>query len=461
MFKASEIIKVTDGKINQGVLDMIFSGISLDSRTINPGELFIAVKGHQFDGHDFIKDAISKGAKGIIVKSNFKINHHTISKHILIINVNDTIKALGELANYHRRRFKIPIIAVTGSNGKTTTKELIASILEVRYKILKNPGNFNNHFGLPLSLLKLTSYHSACVLEIGMNNKGEIANLTKILEPDIGLITNICPVHLESFQNTREIAFEKAELFNGLAPNKAIIINKDDKEIGIISQSLPNPRITFGFSKEAQIRGSNIREDKFCKVSFDLEKGKEKKRIDLNLVGEHNVYNALAASAAVTPLGFTLKEIEKGLKKLRPIEKRMEPIKLENHVTLFNDSYNANPASTESALRTIAKLKKEGRAIAVLGDMLELGEYSKEAHIKIGKLISELKIDLLFTLGELSSHICKNAVFSGMSENCVYRCMSHKEIGESLKKLLKANDLVLIKGSSFMEMDKIIKFLKI
>ncbi|MDY6861987.1 MAG: UDP-N-acetylmuramoyl-tripeptide--D-alanyl-D-alanine ligase, partial [Thermodesulfobacteriota bacterium] len=378
MFKVNDVIKATGGKIIKDMSGITFSGVSLDSRTINPGELFIAVRGRWLDGHDFAENAFKKGAKGILVENNSKIIPRINKRQILIIGVNDTIKALGDLAHYHRKRFKIPVIAVTGSNGKTTTKELIANILEVRYKTLKNPGNLNNHFGLPLSLLKLNADHNACVLEIGMNQKGEIANLTRILEPDIGIITNIGPVHLEFFRDIREVAFEKAALFKGLTPFKTIIVNKDDIEIEKHSKFLPNPRVTFGFSEEAQVKGRNIREYKSGTISFYLERGGERQRVGLNLMGKHNVYNALAAAACVTPLDFTLKEIEKGLKKIRPIEKRMEPIRIKNSVTLINDSYNANPASTMNSLQTLAKLKKE-RAIAVLGDMLELGKYSKEA----------------------------------------------------------------------------------
>lgn len=422
--------------------DVNYTGLSLDSRSIKPHELFFAIRGEKFDGHNFIELAKQRGAVAAIVD-------HVIDTDLPLVLVQDTRKALGELAKQHRSQFSIPIIALTGSCGKTSSKEMIASILAETGSVLTNFKNFNNDIGVPLTLLNLNTQHRYAVIEMGANHSGEIAYLTQITQPNVALITNIGPAHLQGFGSMSGVAKAKAEIFSGLAKNGVAIINADDKFTDTLQKASANFRcVSFGLSDGCDFSATNIQVDADGKAIFLLHapNGKEM-MIRLSLPGQHQVLNALAAAAAASQVGIELFHIKSGLEKTQPVPGRVLLSKTKIGTNLIDDSYNANPSSVAAALKLLAHYS--GQRIFVMGDMGELGPNAIEYHRQIGKLAKELKIDEVYTCGDLSKETAK--AFGTNAKHYP----NHQELILALKPHLRENVTILIKGSLIAQMGKV------
>ena len=446
------VIEATGGSLIQGDKQAPVAGVSTDSRSIKPGELFFALRGERFDGHHFIAEALRKGGGGVVVDEQ---KHGIGDKTIAVIQVTDTLQALGDLANLWRRRHPIPVIAVVGSNGKTTTKEMVAGILERKDTVLKNPGNLNNLIGLPLSLLKMNANDRVAVIEMGMNRTGEILRLTRIAEPDLGIVTNIGPVHLEGVGSIEGVMRAKGELLEGMGAHGTLIFNVDDPRVVELSTGFKGEKISFGITHPADWRGTHVSTRHTGGVSCRLTGPSGEIAVALRLMGEHQVYNALAAAATTSHLGVGLEEIRKGLETFQPPPMRMELMELEKRIKIINDAYNANPPSMESALHTLAKMSG-GRKIAVLGDMWELGAFAQQAHQELGRRVKEYGVDFLFLLGQFAPDVVQGAREAGMAPEAIYIGKDHHALSLRLARTIQQGDWVLVKGSRIMKMETII-----
>jgi UDP-N-acetylmuramoyl-tripeptide--D-alanyl-D-alanine ligase len=458
ILRIEEVLKATGGNLLQGEEDALFQGVSTDSRTVRAGELFIALKGPHFDGHHFAREALEKKAGGVVIEEDqagdIRWNGY---RPKAVIAVKDTLQALGDIAHDRRRSFRTPVIALTGSNGKTTTKEMISACLETTFPILKTMGNLNNLIGLPLTLLNLTERERVVVLEMGMNVPGEVRRLTEIAEPDVGLITNIQMAHLEGMGSLERVKEEKGELFRKMRRDGTILVNQNDPYVSDLADEFSGQKITFGVEKSADVMAKEVRlmgaEGTFFKLILEgAEIG-----IVLPLLGNHFVSNALAAVAASSLFGIELEKVKEVLEHFHPFHRRMEVIPLEGGKTLIDDSYNANPRSMDLALETLAELKGKGRAIAVLGDMLELGRFSEEAHRQLGEKVKGLSIDLLLTLGEKAPIVVESAIRHGFEPKRAKVVKSHSEAISFLKEVIREGDWILVKGSRGMAMEKVVE----
>lgn len=476
MFTLEEILKATGGRVLDGEKGIIFSGVSTDSRTIKEGEIFIALKGQKFDGHDFLGDAISKGATAIIVERETGFTVH--GSRFTVVIVPETLRALQDIAHSVRLKYDIPVIGVTGSNGKSTTKEMISSILSKKWKVLKSEGNINNHIGVPLTILKLMPEHKAVVLEMAMRAKGEIKRLSEIAIPTIGVITNIGPAHLETLGSLERIAEAKAEIIEGLGKEGTAIINNDDPFLKKLDLSrFKGWMVSFGLDEDADLHAVKIklkgRSSTFSVVvktniidylmpSVGLPStapiiGRKKEirieGINLPVPGRYNIYNALAAASAAITLGFDPAAVKEGLEGFKPLPMRAELIEIKGR-KVINDAYNANPDSMEAALQTLRGISNNGKSIAVLGDMLELGDYKEEAHRELGSKIASMGINEFIAVGDLMKYAASSARKNGMAEERVHICGSPEEAKDILKGISSNGDIILLKGSRAMGMER-------
>jgi UDP-N-acetylmuramoyl-tripeptide--D-alanyl-D-alanine ligase len=455
VFSLNDVLKATAGTLVSGEPERTFYGISTDSRLIKKGNLFVALKGDKFDGHDFIRTVIKEGAIGILAHDEEKINQIPAGKKIAVIKVADTLLALGDLAHVWRKKFSINVIGLTGSSGKTTTKEMIAAIIGRKKNILKTEGNLNNLIGLPQTIFRLTDKHELMVLEMGTNTRGEIKRLTQIADPDIGLITNIGPAHLAGFGSMDVVREEKSDLFFNMSPSGIAIINLDDKAVATAAEKWRGGKVTFSMSPNADITVKDIAKNGAKGVSFNLVIGGNTQKVEMKIVGLHHVYNAMAAAATAVAAGIDVTTISEGLSAFLPFRGRMETIKLRNGAFLLDDSYNANPASVREALMTLKDLKINHNGFVFLGDMLELGAESDERHRKVGLLIATIGVNALFLQGDFSQFTSSGAIEGGMAPENIF-FLSDNEMGiDYLKKNLKKGDWILVKGSRRMKMEKI------
>lgn len=460
-----EIIEAIKGKLAFGKPEETFSGVSTDTRSIKPGELFIALIGENFDGHNFIETALQKGACGAIVSGQWSVAGGQQKIHTgFIIEVDDTLKALGDIARLWREKHPIPVVAITGSNGKTTTKEMVAMILSQKFRVLKTEGNLNNLIGLPLTVLNIDDSHDVAVLELGMNSFGEIARLSEICKPDIALITNVGSGHLEGLGSIEGVAKAKGEILEGLKAGGTFVVNNDDPYIREIAKGWKGELLSFGIdSADADVK--TLLTDYSCcygsGVAISMHLKEKPLSAKLMGLGLHNIYNATAAAAVGLAAGISTEEIKKGLEGWRPFKGRFELHRLDCGVNLIDDTYNANPNSVAMALKTLADVKGAGRGIAVLGDMLELGVYACEAHYEIGKKAAATGVDFLFLMGPLSSiHTSRGARDGGMDEGQIVICSDYKDVPGRVNTILTGGDWVLVKGSRGMAMEKVVEEIK-
>jgi UDP-N-acetylmuramoyl-tripeptide--D-alanyl-D-alanine ligase len=415
----------------------------------------VAIKGDRFDGHDFVAEVLAKGATAAIV-SRDDFSASAIRGKSLIL-VNDTLKALTSLAAYHRSRFKkLLVVGVTGTNGKTTVKDMAALALSEKYKTLKTEGNLNNHIGVPLTLLRLDESHEAAVIEMGMNSPGEIAALSRIARPSIGVITNIGPAHLEGLKTVAAVRKAKAELLEYLKGKGKTALNADDKN----SRPLINRRqkniVTFGKEASANINLVDTWTNGKAGHFAVIQSGTKEQEIHIPLLGKHNIQNALAACAVCIMAKVKMEDFARSLKKIIPAAMRMEPLIAPNKTMIINDAYNANPGSVEAALTSLAgQRRKSGRRLLfVFGDMLELGAASVSAHKKIAVAVKKAGVDHLFVLGELAAITAKQAEKLGIG---VTVRKSHAAIARAVARGLKASDIILVKGSRGMKMERVVE----
>lgn len=451
-----EVLKATGGRLIQGGMDFFFQGVSTDSRMLQEGELFVALRGNRFDGHHFAMEALAKNAKGVLIEED-KIGdfHWNGFRSRAVVAVKDSLRALGDMARARRRKCGTPVVALTGSNGKTTTKDMIAACLETSFPILKTRGNLNNLIGLPMTLLNLTEKEKVVVLEMGMNVPGEIRRLTEIAEPDVGLITNIQMVHLEGMGSLEKLEEEKGELFRKMRQDGTIVVNQDDSRVVELSNEFLGRKITFGMEGPAGVMAKTICPRGAQGISFTVVSGGQETEVTLPLVGRHFVPNALSAFAVATFFGIELDNVKEALEHFQSPPMRMEVWRLEGGKTVINDAYNANPRSMEVALETLAELKGKGRAVAVLGDMLELGEFSESAHRQLGQKVRSLSIDFLIAMGEEAPVVVESAVRHGLERERAKVAESHSEAISILETWLQEGDWILVKGSRRMAMEKI------
>ncbi|MBU2702992.1 UDP-N-acetylmuramoyl-tripeptide--D-alanyl-D-alanine ligase [Sporomusaceae bacterium BoRhaA] len=444
-FTLNEICLATGGQLVAGS-DCNFSGICTDSRKIKSGQLFIALMGENFDGHQFTSAVVQQGAAGVLVSQNV-----VVPDSLPVIKCDDTLKALQDIAAYHRQRFTLPVIAITGSNGKTTTKDMLAAILSKQFKVLKTQANFNNEIGLPFTLLSLQPEHEVAVVEMGMRGLGQITALTRIARPTAGIVTTVGETHMELLGSRENIAKAKAELVEAIDPQGFVVLNADNPYVAAMASKARCAVITFGLRAASDVQGKNVRSS-VDGVSFDCTYDGRCFAVHIPALGEHNVMNALAALAAGFKLGMNEKDMVVGLKQFAPSGMRMAIEKVGPY-QIINDAYNASPASMVSALQTLVCLRS-GRTVAVLGDMFELGELAEQAHGDIGKTAAQLGVDLIVTVGKLGQLIADGAQLHG--HKAVFACQNQAEALLVLHEKLVSGDVILIKGSRGMKMEQLI-----
>ena len=451
-FDVRTVAAVTGGQILHNGADVALSGFSTDSRTLQAGDLFIPLRGEHFDGHDYLTQAVRHGAAACL--SEDVVAGLTIP----VIQVRDTLQALGDLAHAVRQRFGGPVVAITGTSGKTTTKEMLAAILARTGPGLKSAGNFNNLVGVPLTLFGLCPDHRWAVVEMGMSARGEITRLAQITAPQLGIITNVGAGHLEKLGGISGVARAKGELFIQLPAGGTAIVNADDPQIGQLPLANGVRRVLFGLSPEAQVWASAIIAADGT-VAFTLHLPSAEAAVQLPVPGRHNVQNALAAAAAAWVLEVPLEDIVAGLAAFKPCPGRMELVELADDVLVIEDSYNANPLSMRAALDALQDLGRPGRRIAVLGDMLELGQAARELHFEVGALVA-MRADWLFTLGELARQIAAGAAAGGLAAGRIVTAATVEELVDRLRVVLQPGDRLLIKGSRGMRMERVSALLR-
>ncbi|MDR1689462.1 MAG: UDP-N-acetylmuramoyl-tripeptide--D-alanyl-D-alanine ligase [Clostridiales bacterium] len=428
--------------------------VETDSRVYLNGALFIALKGPVYDGHDFIDEAFSKGAVCVISEHESDLEKYADKP---VICVKSTYTALKDLARDYISGFNIPIVAVTGSVGKTTTRDLIASVLSIKYKTFKTEKNFNNEIGLPLSVLKLDRDHEAAVFEMGMSNFGEIHNLAEIVRPDISVITNIGDSHMENFKSRDEILKAKTEILDYHKPNGRIILNGDDELLKTLAGKYNNIKF-YGLGEGNYFYADQIREDGLWGISCSVHYSGSKFFVKIPLPGRHMVQNTLAAVAVGEALNIEASAIKNGIENFRPPKQRMDIINTQSGITVINDTYNASPASMLAAIDVLATVKT--RKICVLGDMLELGKKSPEYHYLIGKHAAASGVDIIICVGEIASSIYKGAVPHLKAGQRAVFFETQDEVLKELVSFLNDGDTVLVKASRAMKLENIVEYLK-
>ena len=428
--------------------DAMLTSVGADSRNIRQDQLFVALKGENFDGHSFANQAIAEGAAGVLVVDD------TLNVEPALV-VHDTYQGLGELAAYWRRKFTMPLAAITGSNGKTTVKEMLASILRVAAnnpdQVLATEGNLNNHIGLPLTLLKLRAQHRYAVAEMGMNHTGEISYLSKIGKPTVALINNAGSAHVGELGSFEAIAKAKGEIFDGLAADGIAVINADDNFAPLWKTlAAGHKTITFGLKNKADVSATYQLQASACLLDIATPQGAIK--VHLPTPGLHNVLNALAATAAAQAMGAPLAAIATGLENYAGVKGRLQPLAGLNGALVIDDSYNANPMSMKAAIDVL--MAKPGKKILVLGDMGELGENAAELHAEIGAYAQATGVDALLTLGNLSESMTK--VFDAEKDTRAKHYLSVSTLITDLIKQMQPDTTILVKGSRFMAMERVV-----
>lgn len=454
MIKASEVIAATKAAI----ADFDFTGVTTDSRAVKPGELFVALKGGNFDGHDYCVKAAELGAAGVVVSHDVE----GLPAGVAVFKVEDTLLAYQQLAHAYRLKQQgLKVFAITGSNGKTSTKDLLAACLGAKYKVVKTQGNFNNEIGLPKTLLSIQPDTDIAVVEMGMRGLGQIAELCRIAEPDSGLITNVGETHMELLGSMKNIGKAKSEIVVDLPSDGFAVLNGDNEYVLAAAGKTKAQVVYFGLGENCDYRGSDIVTSALGTTFTCTEKKSGKSvSVRLQLIGEHNVYNALSAIAGAACYGVPLEDSAKALATARLTGSRQEIIYI-GDITFINDAYNASPASMEAALKTLAEAKKAAhgavRTIAVLADMLELGAISEDAHRRVGRWAVENGVDYVLTYGPEAAYISEEVKKLG-GETCHYA--DRQGAADKLRQLATAGDIILLKGSNSMQVGKMLELFK-
>ncbi|VEN75282.1 UDP-N-acetylmuramoyl-L-alanyl-D-glutamate--2, 6-diaminopimelate ligase / UDP-N-acetylmuramoyl-tripeptide--D-alanyl-D-alanine ligase (fragment) [Candidatus Desulfarcum epimagneticum] len=452
-----EIIKGSRGERICGDLESVFAGVSIDSRSLRPDDLFVAVKGESHDGHAFLSRAEEKGARGFLIKeggAKAPVLEKWRRKGLAAAAVSDTTRALGALGAFNLARSGASVVAVTGSNGKTTTRNMTAAIARRRFRTLATAGNMNNHIGLPLTLLKLSRRHEWAVLEMGMNHPGEIGYLAGLCRPAVGVITNTGPAHLEGVGSLEGVAHAKGELLENLQPGGWAVLNADDPRVDILAEKAGEKVLYFGLSKTAAVRAGSIKK-KGSAFSFDLALPGESLRVRLNVPGRFMIANALAAAGAAHLMGISGEDIRTGLEDFRPEPGRMS-VRKAGEISVVDDTYNANPASVAAAISALGELAGAGGKFFVLGDMMELGERAESMHREAGLAVAKAGAEGLCVSGRFAAAAAGGAREGGLDPGRIFRG-TRDEIAAYIKKSLKPGDWVLVKGSRAAGMERVVE----
>ena len=431
--------------------EAVAMGYSIDSRTLSPGDLFIAIAGERFDGHNYVQAALEKGAVGAIVQAG----KHIAGDSPRLLQVEDSLKALQLLGAAARRLWGKPLLAVTGSAGKTTTKEILAHILSTRFRVMKSSGNLNNHIGLPLQLLKLEAEHDLGVVEMGMNHAGEIRALGELAHHDLAVVTAVAPVHLEFFESLAEIARAKYEIIETLHPGGVAVLNDDDDYVCQFGRDFKGKVVTFGIKRSADVSAKKVKLNGAEGSTFELTVGSVGEPVTFPLVGEHNIYNALAAAAAAMERGISPSQAAAALSSVAPPDKRGQVLNLHG-ATIINDSYNSNPRALQAMIDTLASMKAE-RRILVVGEMLELGPTAEALHRECGKHAADKKIDMVIGVRGMARAVAEAACGSGTQAQFVE---TPEQAGEWLARNLRQGDAVLLKASRGVKLERALDVLQ-
>ncbi len=449
-----QLLKAVNGHLLQDYpLEQTITKVETDSRTIHPGSVFLPLVGERFDGHTYIESALEAGAAGCFTA--WEPEHYVPGK--FYIKVSNTQKALRDLARWYKTQFAIPFVAVTGSVGKTTTKDMIAAVLGEHYKVHKTQGNFNNAVGLPLTLLDLDHTHQICVVEMGMNHAGEIDYLSGIVEPDVAVITNIGDAHIENLGSRENILAAKFEIFNHMKRDAPAILNGDDPLLRSKQESLTRPVLWCGAGEDCDYRAKEIHSDGEKVMQCVAVTPEGSYDLEIPALGQHMIYPALMALAVGTRYGLSREEMVRGVLHFAPTKMRMNVVRCGEHLVVLDDTYNANPQSVRAAIQVLADSKGKKR-IAVLGDMLELGPLAPALHGGIGEVAAECGLDCLICVGELSRHTADSAEACGMKE--VYWRPNKKEALAVLDQVVTSDCTVLVKASRGMEFEEFVSYLK-
>jgi UDP-N-acetylmuramoyl-tripeptide--D-alanyl-D-alanine ligase len=445
-----------------GVADRPVAGYSIDSRSLAPGQLFFAIRGPRFDGHQFVGQALERGAAGVVVDAAFYASAPPEWQPALIA-VADTHSALQTLGRAVRRKWGKRLVAVTGSTGKSTTKEMIAAILSRRLRVFRSPGNLNNDFGVPLALLGLEPEHDVAVMELAMSASGEIARLARLAEPQIGVVTNVAAAHLQFFDSVDAIALAKRELVDYLAttgPSAIAVLNEDDERVRRFAEGFPGRVLTFGFSEKADFRALEAKWDSGVQTWLRVITASGVAEFTVPLPGRHNVQNALAAIAVASAFEIHPEEIGPALAGFKNLHQRSEILTLPGEVTVINDCYNSNPLAMESMLDTLAAWPGARRRIVVAGEMLELGPTSPELHRGVGRKCAASGVDWLIAVQGAAQFFVEGAVEGGIPTSHTRFFPDAKSAGELCRSLLRPGDVVLVKGSRGVHLETVIEMLK-
>ena len=452
--KVSDILKATGGKLIQGNSELLINGISTDTRSIKQGEIFFALEGENYDGHKFVEQAIHNGAAGAVISSGKKsaYSFHNEFKKCALLEVADTLRALGDLAKFYRNSLPTSFIAVTGSNGKTTTKDMAYHVLRNFKSVSRSRKSFNNLIGVPLTIFETETAHDFCIVEMGTNAPGEIKRLSEIIFPDFTILTNISNAHLEGLENIEGVASAKSEFIENMAEDGTLITNADDDWCNQIADRFNGKVISFGFNQSADIKASNVKRNDSGFV-FTVN---DSLTVNLPVFGKHNICNALAVIAMCDTVGVGIEVICDKF-----MDFKLPPMRMEKQIcggiVVVNDGYNSNPSSISSALDEFSQWMTSGRKVLICGDMLELGNYAERLHKEVGAKVADANIDVLWTVGPLSRFVAEEAIANGMPRENILSCETSEEMCSFVASQLKKDDTVLIKGSRRMKLECVLR----
>jgi len=454
----SQILLATNGELLNGLPQRVINDISIDTRTLKPGDLFIPIKGDHYDGHQFLKCALEKGACGFLTQrwdKALKNIFGELKEETIVIRVEDGLKALQDLAQYLRGQLRVEVVGITGSTGKTCTKDMLANVLSQRMKVIWSERNYNNEIGVPLTILKAEQGTQILVVEMAMRGLGQIRELAEIAHPTIGLVTNVGKTHFEFLGSEELIAQAKSELVEAIPEDGIVFLNQDDFWTERLKSLSRAQVLTFGLSELSNFRACDINVDSMGKPSFKILSNRGDIWVNLPILGRHNVYNALATFVIASYLDLPLEDIKNGLETCTLSGMRMQLLTTPKGITILNDAYNANPTSMRAALIALGDIKSQSRKIAVLGDMLELGEITDVSHFELGKFVKEVGVNTLITVGKRSKRIAEGALQSGMDSKEVISCDTSTEAARILNRMLEQGDIVLIKASRAMKLEEV------
>ena len=458
---ADTIAKVCGGTVLFGAADAYGNGVAMDSRECTPGCVFVALPGERTDGHDHLVDAMRAGARILVVarprERLITELGEALLRGVAAVAVEDGPRAVQDLASWHRGRLLCPVIGVTGSTGKTSTKDFMRAALSERLHVASTIGNRNNELGVPLTLFAAGSDTDALIVEMGMRGVGQIEALCRIARPTLGLVTNVGTSHVEVVGSEDGIARAKGELVEAIPVDGAVFLNGDDGRSQTLASRSAAPVILYGTDAACEVRGVDIRLDEAGHAEFTLVSPQGDVEVVLPLPGRHNVYNALAAASVALRLAVSLEEVARGLARAEMTPMRMETFLTASGVSVINDAYNANPTSMRAAIDTLAGVRSEGRRVAVLGDMAELGTLSDVAHLEIGEAVAAAGIDTLVAVGRRARRIAEGARAAGMDSTEVRPCATVEEAVEVLDDLLNPGDVVLVKASRVMGLEAVVE----